>query len=846
MKRTLSNTSERNTLPDIRSSRTDRAEGQRNKSPGIDELANLPLPPFKSAYNFDANPLLHAFVRDGIDALALNDKNENRVRGNLSSVVAFCIKNNELQVLTWLMARTGGRGVKFTDLHLSDKEVERIFNWTRTLPFKVSLDFSYTRFDDQITVLCAGVENNNNIEGLNLSFSFRSEFDIPGDIRFSTKRQSNKSEIYTRLCAAVAACPSLYSFEVTADASNFHHFGKMLANNPCLKRLSISPPYDNQGIQEAIASIADGLASNTNLSELELCRCKITPLNIEKIAKSLGRHSGLRVLALNDCKVDDAGAISLAEAIKSGALEELALQFNEIDDAGGTALANALAGDPPLKKMEISGNLLGHRAGKAFADSLKTNTHLTSLELAGSITDEFLEQLANALPFNSSLESLNLGKAIIYRESTLMAFLDAVERHQAIKHIGLKEIPMSPPEMRRLLKLMENRRELVVELSVKDEDYPYLPPIDRLRAAIAELTPVKEESANAARIFPTHSHHVEHIDTTRARYVTQSNFVMFDLTNEDQVVECSAVLRDELLVTGAQIYDPELDKIFPVRDPGNPSHVHPNYRSDEDPRTCSPSVQIHDVSFFKKSKYDVNESTLWWLLTNFFPDHPFKTQNAFIAALKASIRREIGAMLRNEAPPSSQRVSVVKLNAEHCDDDEEAKFLVGQYGVVPADYRPTGQPSIGNGDIVCIFAAAKLTSDEDEKLYQSSFPASALPSYGANSSKFTGTSSTFWAPYGGGNVAQYLNSSFVTAADGSLKVAADKTNTLLFPVKMTFTDRQGKNRSESMLVLLQIKPVADGKQLKLDYGSDYVLTPKEKPAIPSPVKIKEEGSISHQ
>ena len=173
----------------------------------------------------------------------------------------------------------------------------------------------------------------------------------------------------------------------------------------------------------------------------------------------------------------------------------------------------------------------------------------------------------------------------------------------------------------------------------------------------------------------------------------------------------------------------------------------------------------------------------------------------------------------------------MKLNANQCDNEEEARLLEGQYGVVLKDYSAKGQPSLENGEIVCIFAGAKLTSAKETALYKSAFSDKVLYDYGGDAPGFEDSSETTWAPYGGGNLAQYLNSSFTPNKKGELKVALAQTNAIMFPVKLNFTDKHGVRRSESMLILLQVAPVLEGKKLKLDYGEGYVLTPQEKPTI---------------
>jgi hypothetical protein len=160
---------------------------------------------------------------------------------------------------------------------------------------------------------------------------------------------------------------------------------------------------------------------------------------------------------------------------------------------------------------------------------------------------------------------------------------------------------------------------------------------------------------------------VERIDITRSLHVTSRRYTLFDLTGEDGVVSQLSVLhRDEMLVTGRQVYDPSLEQVFPVRDPRNPSQVHRAYADPNDARRCSSRVALRAVSFYGRKSLAVSKSALWDYLVSHFPDHSFASQAAFIEALKASCRAEITATLEGRKPPSCNSVDIRKLSAADC------------------------------------------------------------------------------------------------------------------------------------------------------------------------------------
>jgi len=177
-----------------------------------------------------------------------------------------------------------------------------------------------------------------------------------------------------------------------------------------------------------------------------------------------------------------------------------------------------------------------------------------------------------------------------------------------------------------------------------------------------------------------------------------------------------------------------------------------------------------------------------------------------------------------------------------CDSPEEFAALHNQYGGFLTDYAPSSQPSLRNARIVCLFAGARLASDEDDQHYLAQFGQrfgqQALQDYAANARQYGKQGQVTWAPYGGGNMGQYLNSSFKPGNAGKLQVDADKTNAFLCPVIVELTDRQGQARKESMLMVIQDRPLIEGKQIKLDYGDNYMLDAKksELPMPSHPVK----------
>ena len=89
-------------------------------------------------------------------------------------------------------------------------------------------------------------------------------------------------------------------------------------------------------------------------------------------------------------------------------------------------------------------------------------------------------------------------------------------------------------------------------------------------------------------------------------------------------------------------------------------------------------------------------------------------------------------------------------------------------------------------------------------------------------------------PYLGGNLAQYLNSTFkLSDQQDKLIVDTENINALFIRVSIDMLTNRGQKRTEPMFVIVQIAPVKQGRQHKLDYGHGYTLTI-------DPVKVKDE------
>jgi len=254
---------------------------------------------------------------------------------------------------------------------------------------------------------------------------------------------------------------------------------------------------------------------------------------------------------------------------------------------------------------------------------------------------------------------------------------------------------------------------------------------------------------------------------------------------------------------------------------------------------CAPRVRVMDILLTQKTC-----DHLWWLRNTQGPiPEPRQTKTEFMARIKQSYRDELAATLRAEDPPSCASIAIVPIERHHCASDDEARALQGQLGGVLGDYDTARQPSLANGRIVCLFAGAMLANDEDQDAYSRllgpALSEKVLHDYAADVDRRGTRSTVTWAPYGGGNMAQYFNSAFKRDPRGQLVVDAVNTNMEMSVVTLSMSDKHGELVQRTLTAIVQKRPLRPGEQIRLDYGERYRLDlPDAMP--PAEATIKQE------
>ncbi|MBK4737771.1 leucine-rich repeat domain-containing protein [Noviherbaspirillum pedocola] len=837
------------------------------------KLGESALPPFPPGADFGNYGLLRRFAREG-DAVLVGSKFDLLVRS--------CAKRGYFDVLSWMLARTGTQTLKFKIQKLVKAErLQPLMEWTRTLPVKLNLELSCSGLVSHPAELTEGLKHNPNIRGMHIDCE-------PGDVD-----KLAELHFHAFVLESLATCPSLETLYCRMSDPDIRNLTTLLKETESLTSLSlqishIPQPFINKHFSELGSAFAacrtltrfhissnnlplafrpewdlvfSRLLASPYLQTLTLEDWKPTPAGMAAFAQALKKNSTLQSLSITLSELTDADAKVLAEGLKgNSSLTELRCVNCRLQAEGVTALLSVAGSHTRIRKLDVSMNCVQAKAMGEVASALLQNRSLEFLVLGDSLYDlgenhsNFVRDLVPAIRANGRLRLLCISSRNLSQD--ILQMLSLRQLHQEMPHLEIQldgktldweQHRVTVISKLHLLKTVaqidggqsgpDTGRAPGSDIRLRQEDWDALRPL--LDPPVSGNPWPRPENA----LRPITASHFEAIDSTRARYISTSDFPGFDLTDDTgTITRFTTLVRDELIISGKQRYEPEFDRVFPIRHPGNPSLVHPDYANENDPRKCGGKVRLRGIGFYKDSGASMSKSYLWNELKKNFPGHRIPDQEALIALIKQSATAEIEATLHGKFPPSARSLSVVKLTREQCDDENEADMLAGQYGVVLANYAADQQPSLDKGRIAGIFAGGMMRTPEDRDLYEAAYGEQAAKDYGAEVRKYGGGGKDMigWNPYGGGNALQFLNSTFVLHTDGEMRVDSGRTNAILFPLRLELIDRHGHERTETMLAVIQVRLVAQGKQLKLDYGPEYRLQLQAARNALRPVK--QEGS----
>lgn len=361
-----------------------------------------------------------------------------------------------------------------------------------------------------------------------------------------------------------------------------------------------------------------------------------------------------------------------------------------------------------------------------------------------------------------------------------------------------------------------------------------------------EVPPVPMSGPHGEFFQRTYGFRTENINTVETEFHPMQVERQFALTaDEKNLVPVGPPIYHpgsdpSFTVRGPQEFDEEMDKVFPIRDPKNPAHVHPDYVSSVGNQRCGSRVEVIGVKIHPDTG-----NTLWADMLNANPAlkaeynagsnrRQYEAKRRFLANIEAACRSEIESTVKGRAPPSQQVLQAKKLTDNEC---AETPALIGQYGVVLKEgVSQEQQPSLKNHKIMGLFAGAKLVTSQDEADYVARFGKHFVDHYAADV-----TDSVTYAPYGGGGTMSACNANFNREG-----VVSSKGNDARFyRVEFVLRDRNGHERTEPMFMVAMPGIMPPGKrQILLDYGPAHRLTNARGPEPILP--IKSESHDAHE
>jgi Ran GTPase-activating protein (RanGAP) involved in mRNA processing and transport len=197
----------------------------------------------------------------------------------------------------------------------------------------------------------------------------------------------------------------------------------------------------------------------TNLSSLNMSENRIGPVGAKSVAAMVAVTGGLTVVNLLGNKLDAESAKMLAEVAKQKGISLCGIQLEQttanfshrnLMPPDAILLASDLSQavvTGALTKIDVRWNIFGPEGAKVFADALRVNGGLTSLDLSnnelcglnargGTYTAEGITAIADALRVNGGLTALDLSSNDL-KDEGVSAVCEAIQSNKETKLASL-------------------------------------------------------------------------------------------------------------------------------------------------------------------------------------------------------------------------------------------------------------------------------------------------------------------------------------------------------------------------------------------------------------------------
>ena len=232
----------------------------------------------------------------------------------------------------------------------------------------------------------------------------------------------------------------------------WRRLGEILAQNTCLKRLTIS------GGNLDVVGLCIGLENNKHIQAITFREIDLSdPEKMHALAQFLRNNPSLEEIQLPDCKLGHASCNILSAALDARSLDTLRslnLDRNHVGDIAVDRLIQVLRQSEKVEILSLDRNGIGQRGCASIATMLKDpQSNLQRIWLAGNhLTDESLITLAHSLADNTRLAQLSVGvnNQITFAGWTVVKDLvcnttrvtDVVRSNHTLKFVGGKSSSM--------------------------------------------------------------------------------------------------------------------------------------------------------------------------------------------------------------------------------------------------------------------------------------------------------------------------------------------------------------------------------------------------------------------
>jgi len=179
----------------------------------------------------------------------------------------------------------------------------------------------------------------------------------------------------------------------------------VIRNNNSIKRLYL---IHTDVRASDLVYLFERLKQNTSVEELVITRTAFDNEATESLGSLLRETKTLRKLRLWGNQIGDDGMSKVSHGLrqnKSG-LTELRLVENNIANAGASALSCALAANPMIQQVDLSGNKISNDGAQALLNLAKQNANIESLTVRDNngIDSSIAAEIAFHVRLNKALE----------------------------------------------------------------------------------------------------------------------------------------------------------------------------------------------------------------------------------------------------------------------------------------------------------------------------------------------------------------------------------------------------------------------------------------------------------